>query len=95
MTSPDNKTLYLIEAHPDADQHRDIRAYDLSSDGALKNERILIDFYPGRSGDGMCIDAEGNLYIAAGLHKRRGTSGTLLLAIRTQIPGKAAYRPDN
>ncbi|MFP6886681.1 MAG: SMP-30/gluconolactonase/LRE family protein, partial [Opitutales bacterium] len=41
--------------------------------------RVLFrsDFYPGRSGDGMCIDAEGNLYVAAGLHKTRKTSETL------------------
>lgn len=140
VLSPDNKTLYLIEAHPDADHHRDIRAYDLLSNGKLANERIHINFYPGRSGDGMCIDAEGNLYVAAGLHKTRDTSetldtkpgihvispegeliayretpedtitnctfggadlrtlyitcGTLLLSIRTQIPGKPGDRPN-
>jgi gluconolactonase len=77
VISPDNKTLYLIEAHPDADHHRDIRAYDLQANGKLKNGRILINFYPGRSGDGMCIDAEGNLYVAAGLHATRKTSETL------------------
>jgi gluconolactonase len=77
VISPDDKTLYLIEAHPDADHHRDIRAYDLNQDGSLSNERILVDFYPGRSGDGMCIDAEGNLYVAAGLHTTRDTSETL------------------
>lgn len=77
VLSPDEKTLYLIEAHPDADHHRDIRAYDLGKEGSLSGERVLIDFYPGRSGDGMCIDAKGNLYVAAGLHKTRGTSETL------------------
>ena len=77
VTSPDNRKLYLIEAHPDADHHRDIRVYDLDGDGNLSQGRVLIDFYPGRSGDGMCIDAEGNLYVAAGLHKMRGTSETL------------------
>ena len=77
VISPDEKTLYLIEAHPDADHHRDIRAYDLHEDGSLSGERVLIDFYPGRSGDGMCIDSEGNLYVAAGLHETRGTSETL------------------
>jgi len=77
VISPDNKTLYLIEAHPDADYHRDIRAYDLGEDGSLSNERIHINFYPGRSGDGMCIDSQGNLYVAAGLHKTRKTSETL------------------
>ena len=77
VISPDEKTLYLIEAHPDADHHRDIRAYDLGSDGSLSGQRIHINFYPGRSGDGMCIDQQGNLYVAAGLHKTRGTSETL------------------
>jgi gluconolactonase len=77
VISPDDKTLYLIEAHPAADQHRDIRAYDLTPEGKLINERIHINFYPGRSGDGMCIDSEGNLYVAAGLHKTRKTSETL------------------
>lgn len=77
VTSPDNKKLYLIEAHPEADHHRDIRVYDLNADGTVSNGRVLIDFYPGRSGDGMCIDAEGNLYVAAGLHATRKTSETL------------------
>ena len=139
VISPDNKTLYLIEAHPDAKHHRDIRAYDLLPNGKVKNERVHINFYPGRSGDGMCIDSAGNLYVAAGLHKTRGTSetldtrpgihvispqgkliafretpedtitnctfggkdlrtlyvscGSLLLSMRTQIPGKISYRP--
>ena len=77
VTSPDNSKLYVIEAHPDADHHRDIRVYDLDNDGSVSNGRTLIDFYPGRSGDGMCIDAAGNLYVAAGLHKTRETSETL------------------
>ena len=77
VISPDNKKLYLIEAHPDADHHRDIRVYDLNMDGSVSNGRVLIDFYPGRSGDGMCIDADGNLYVAAGLHRTRNTSETL------------------
>lgn len=77
VTSPDNSKLYVIEAHPDADHHRDIRVYDLNDDGSVSNGRVLIDFYPGRSGDGMCIDSAGNLYVAAGLHKTRETSETL------------------
>lgn len=77
VISPDEKTLYLIEAHPDADHARKILAFDLHEDGSISNRRTLFNFYPGRSGDGMCIDAEGNLYVAAGLHKERGTSETL------------------
>ena len=76
-TSPDDRLLYVIESHPDADHHRDIRVYDLDESGNVSNGRVLIDFYPGRSGDGMCVDALGNLYVAAGLHKTRGTSETL------------------
>ena len=76
VLSPDKQTLYLIESHPEANHHRDIRAYDLKN-GEISNEQVLIDFCPGRSGDGMCIDVEGNLYVAAGLHKTRNTSETL------------------
>lgn len=76
VISPDDSTLYLIEAHPESDHNRCILAFDLNN-GSLSNRRTLIDFYPGRSGDGMCIDREGNLYVAAGLHRLRGTSETL------------------
>ena len=77
VISPDDKTFYLIEAHPDANRARMIRAYDLQPDGTVTNMRVFHDFYPGRSGDGMTIDSEGNLYVAAGLHRLRKTSETL------------------
>lgn len=76
-TSIDGKHLYLIDSHPQEDHARCVRVFDLNADGAATNGRILYNFYPGRSGDGLTIDAEGNLYVAAGLHKRRGTSETL------------------
>ena len=75
--SPDDRTLYLIEANQAEGGARMIRAYDLLADGTVRNMRELYDFYPGRSGDGMSIDTEGNLYVSAGLHARRGTSETL------------------
>lgn len=75
--SPDSHTFYLIESDGRVNRARVIRAYDLKPDGALANHRILYTFYPGRGGDGMRVDAAGNLYIAAGLHKTRGTSETL------------------
>ena len=77
VVAPDDRTIYIIEAHPDKDRNRKILAFDLGEDGSISNKRTVIDFYPGRSGDGMCIDREGNLYVAAGLHKRRNTSETL------------------
>ncbi len=77
MVAPDDKTFYLIESNPIEKGARVIRAYDLQPDGSVRNMRIFHTFYPGRSGDGMSVDSQGNLYVAAGLHSRRGTSETL------------------
>ncbi len=77
VISPDDRTLYLIETNHREGGARMIRAYDLSTDGTVSNMRVFHDFYPGRSGDGMTVDSEGNLYVAAGLNRRRGTSETL------------------
>jgi gluconolactonase len=75
--SPDDRTLYLVEANKVEGGTRAIRAYDLSPGGTLSNMRIHYNFYPGRSADGMTIDTQGNIYAAAGLHRRRGTHETL------------------
>ncbi len=77
VISPDDKTFYFLETHPEEGRARMIRAYDLAEDGTVSNMRVFHDFYPGRSGDGMTIDSEGNLWVAAGLNRRRGTSETL------------------
>jgi gluconolactonase len=75
--SPDDKQLYLIEANGAQGGARMIRAYDLGPDGTVGNMRVHYNFYPGRSADGMSIDAEGNLYASAGMNQLRGTSETL------------------
>jgi gluconolactonase len=75
--SPEDRTLYVVEANGAAGGARMIRAYDLRPDGTAANMRVLYDFYPGRSADGISIDREGNLYAAAGLHRTRGTAETL------------------
>ena len=77
IVSPDEKHLHLIDAHGEAGRNRCIFTYDLASDGSLSKSRKVINFYPGRSGDGMCVDEKGNLYVAAGLHNERGSSDTL------------------
>ena len=77
MVSPDDKTFYLVESNQAQNGARMIRAYDLQPDGGVANMRVFHDFYPGRSGDGMTIDSAGNLYVAAGLNRLRGTSETL------------------
>ncbi len=75
--SPDDRTLYLVEANQAQGGARLIRAYDLQADGSVTNMRVHFDFSPGRSADGMSIDTEGNLWAAAGLNHTRGTSETL------------------
>lgn len=65
--SPDDRTLYVIEAGNAPAGPRMIRAFDLQPDGTARNGRVLFDF-PGRSADGMSIDMQGNLYVSAGLN---------------------------
>lgn len=77
VVSPDDDTLYVIETEQAEGGPRNILAFDLAADGSASNKRVFHDFYPGRSGDGMTIDTEGNLYVAAGLNRLRGTTETL------------------
>jgi gluconolactonase len=77
IVSPDDRILYIIEANQSQGGSRRIQAFALSPDGAASNPRVFHDFYPGRSGDGMSVDSEGNLWLAAGLNQSRGTSETL------------------
>ena len=77
VISPDDTTLYVIETEQSEGGPRNILTFDLAADGTAGNKRVFHDFYPGRSGDGMTIDTEGNLYVAAGLNRLRGTAETL------------------
>lgn len=70
--SPDERTLYLVDSCPIAGASRKIRAFDLSAAGELSNPRVVFDFAPGRGGDGMAVDQQGNLYVAAGIARPRG-----------------------
>jgi gluconolactonase len=70
--SPDERTLYLVDSCPVVGGNRKIWAFDLSADGELSNQREVIDFAPGRGGDGMAVAQNGDLYIAAGISRARG-----------------------
>lgn len=76
--SPDNKTLYVIDSHPRVGGNRKIWAFDLTTDGSLSKQRLVYDFGKGRGGDGMRVDMEGNLWVAAGINHPRGNSGESL-----------------
>jgi gluconolactonase len=87
--SPDERTLYLVDSCPVASGNRKIWAFDLASDGTPSGQRLVYDFAPGRGGDGMCVDSDGTLYIAAGVSNARTTHET------TDVPpGIYAIRPD-
>ncbi len=75
--APDDRTLYVIEANGAEGGARMIRAFDLLANGTARNMRVLYDFYPGRSADGVSVDVQGNLYAAAGMHRTRSTAETL------------------
>lgn len=64
--SPDQKTLYVVDDNIVAGGSRKVYAYQLNPDGSTGGRRVLHDFGTGRGGDGMTVDSEGNVYIAAG-----------------------------
>lgn len=70
--SPDEKTLYLVDSCPIIGGNRKIWKFDLSPAGDVSNQRVVIDFSPGRGGDGMAVAQNGDLYIAAGIARPRG-----------------------
>ncbi len=87
--SPDERSLYVVDSCPVDGGHRRIWAFDLASDGTLSNQRLVIDFAPGRGGDGMCVDSQGTLYIAAGVGRSRNPYETAEVQ-----PGVYVVRPD-
>jgi gluconolactonase len=66
--SPDQKLLYVIDNNNAEKGSRKIYSYELGEDGAAGRRRVIYDFGVSRGGDGMCLDIQGNLYVAAGLN---------------------------
>jgi gluconolactonase len=65
--SADEKILYIADSgrsHGPNQPHH-IRAFDIASDGSLKNSRVFADIDPGVP-DGIRIDVHGNLWVSAG-----------------------------
>jgi gluconolactonase len=59
MLSRDEKTLYLTNGAT-------VVAFDVQPDGTTRNQRDFATLQAGGNGDGMCIDAEGRLYVTSG-----------------------------
>lgn len=70
--SPDERTLYLVDSCPVVGGNRRIWAFDLDQRRSLSRQRSVFDFAPGRGGDGMAVDRQGVLYVAAGISRPRG-----------------------
>jgi gluconolactonase len=75
--TPDARTLYVIDSHPKVGGNRKIWAFDIDDAGRPGKQRLVYDFAPGRGGDGMRLDAQGNLWVAAGISVKRGPGETL------------------
>jgi gluconolactonase len=68
--SPDQKTLYVSDNREGA--MAVLLAFDLASDGSVKNGRTLYDFGSGRGIDGMTIDSAGRIWATAGSRDKAG-----------------------
>jgi gluconolactonase len=65
--TPDARTLYVIDSHTRPGGNRKVWAFDVAEDGRLGGQRLVFDFGRGRGGDGMRLDEQGHLWIAAGV----------------------------
>jgi gluconolactonase len=99
--TPDAKTLYLIDSHPKPGGNRKIWAFSIAEDGSLGNQRLIFDFGKGRGGDGMRLDMQGNLWVAAGISVKRGPGesldvppGVYVIAPKGQLLGRIPI-PEN
>ncbi|MBI3463845.1 MAG: SMP-30/gluconolactonase/LRE family protein [Planctomycetes bacterium] len=74
--TPDARRLYVIDSNPVVGGNRKVWSFAVDPDGRLTNQRVVFDFAPGRGGDGMELDREGNLYVCAGIITPRGPHET-------------------
>ena len=72
----DSQRLYLVDSCPTVGGNRKIWSFELDAGGNPSNQRLVFDFAPGRGGDGMRLDLDGNLYVAAGIMLPRGPHET-------------------
>ncbi len=65
--TPDARTLYVIDSHTRIGGNRKVWSFNIAQNGDLSGQRLIFDFGRGRGGDGMRLDEQGNLWIAAGI----------------------------
>lgn len=72
----DAKRMYVVDSCPTPGGNRKIWSFELDEQGNPQSQRLVFDFAPGRGGDGMRLDVEGNLYVAAGIARPRHANET-------------------
>lgn len=70
----DSRQLYVIDSCPTIGGNRKVWGFDLDDGGNPSGQRVVYDFGGGRGGDGMRLDAAGNLLVAAGHHDTARTA---------------------
>ena len=72
----DSRLLYVVDSCPIVGGNRKIWRFDLDERGDAHRPWCVFDLAPGRGGDGMRSDVDGNLYVAAGITTPRGPHET-------------------
>ncbi len=82
VVTPDNSTLVIAESFA-----RCLTAFDIAADGSLSNRRV----WANRTGDGICMDADGAIWCSAMTNKdasvvRIGEGGVELDRVPVDLP---------
>jgi gluconolactonase len=77
--TPDCTELYVVDSNHSVGGNRKVWGFTLDSGGTVTSQRLIYDFSPGRGGDGLEIDTDGNLYICAGIMRPRSAGETTLV----------------
>jgi sugar lactone lactonase YvrE len=77
VITPDDRTLIISESFA-----RRLTAFDIDADGGLSNRRIFAD---GVAPDGICLDAEGAVWVGTGFSIARVAEGGEILQ-RVELP---------
>ncbi len=77
VITPDNRTLIISESFAGT-----LTAFDIDADGGLSNRRV---FAGGVAPDGICLDAEGAIWVSSGFSVARVAEGGEVLQ-RVELP---------
>jgi sugar lactone lactonase YvrE len=81
VITPDDRTLIISESFAGR-----LTAFDIDSDGGLSGRRVFAD---GVAPDGICLDAEGAIWVSTGFSIARVAEGGRVLQ-RVGLPGNRA-----